>query len=87
MNAPTLIYGLCLAASASCAALLGRAYVRSRTRLLLWTAISFCFFALTNFVLVIDMLVLPDADLWVWRQVTTGAGLGVLLFGFIWEMR
>lgn len=87
MSGPALIYGLCLAASASCAALLGRAYLRSRTRLLLWTAIGFCFFALNNLVLVVDMLVLPEVDLWVWRQAAAGAGLGVLLFGFVWEMR
>ena len=87
MSAPALIYGLCLAASAGCAGLLARAYLRSRTHLLLWTAISFCFFALNNLILVADMLVLPDTDLWVWRQAAAGAGLGVLLFGFVWEMR
>jgi hypothetical protein len=87
VNAPALIYGLCLVASASCAGLLGRAYVRTRTRLLLWTAVSFCFFALNNLFLVIDMLVLPEWDLWVWRQAAAGAGLGVLVFGFVWEMR
>jgi len=87
VSAPALIYGLCLAASAGCAGLLARAYLRSRTHLLLWTAISFCFFALNNLILVADMLVLPDTDLWVWRQAAAGAGLGVLLFGFVWEMR
>ncbi|MEO8113224.1 MAG: DUF5985 family protein [Phenylobacterium sp.] len=87
MNTPALTYGLCLLASASCAVLLGRAYVRSRTRLLLWTAVSFCFFGLNNLLLFIDMLVLPNTDLWVWRQAAAGAGLGVLIFGFIWEMR
>lgn len=87
MTAPALIYGLCLFASVACAALLGRAYARSRTRLLLWTAVSFCFFGLNNLVLVLDMLVLPDVDLWIWRQATAAAGLGVLIFGFIWEMR
>jgi hypothetical protein len=81
------IYGLCLLASAVCAALLGRAYLLTRTRLLLWTAVSFCFFALNNLILAADMLVLPTTDLWVWRQATLGAGLGVLLFGFVWEMR
>jgi hypothetical protein len=87
VNAPALIYGLCLAASASCAGLLGRAYARTGTRLLLWTAISFCFFALNNLILVLDMLVFADADLWPWRQAAAGAGLSVLLFGFVWEMR
>jgi hypothetical protein len=87
LSAPTLIYGLCLLASMACAALLGRAYLRSRTRLLLWTAVSFCFFGLNNLFLVLDMLVLPDVDLWAWRQAAAGAGLGVLIFGFVWEMR
>lgn len=87
MSAPALIYGLCLAASVSCAALLGRAYLRSHTRLLLWTAVSFCFFALNNLALVADMLVVPQVDLWIWRQAAAGAGLGVLIFGFVWEMR
>jgi hypothetical protein len=87
VNTPALIYGLCLAASASCAALLGRAYLRSGTRLLLWTAVSFCFFALNNLVLVVDMVVLPAVDLWVWRQAAAGAGLAVLIFGFVWEIR
>ena len=87
MNGPGWIYVLCLVASAACAALLGRAYARSRTRLLLWTAASFCFLALNNLVLAVDMLLVPQADLWVWRQAAMGAGLGVLIFGFIWEMR
>ncbi|WP_293677668.1 DUF5985 family protein [uncultured Phenylobacterium sp.] len=87
MNTPALIYGLCLAASASCAALLGRAYLRSRMRLLLWTAVAFCFFALNNLALVVDMLLLPGVDLWVWRQAAAGAGLAVLIFGFVWEVR
>lgn len=87
MSGPGWIYLLCLAASASCAALLGRAYRRSRTRLLLWTAVSFCFFALNNFILAVDMLIVPEADLWVWRQAAAGVGLGVLLFGFVWETR
>jgi hypothetical protein len=87
VNPPALIYGLCLAASASCAGLLGRAYARTRTPLLLWTAISFCFFALNNLILVVDMLLLPDQDLWALRQATAGAGVGVLLFGFVWESK
>jgi hypothetical protein len=87
VSAPALIYGLCLFASISCAALLARAYLRSRTRLLLWTSASFCFFGLNNAVLVVDMLLLPGTDLWVWRQAAAGVGLCVLIFGFIWEMR
>ena len=87
MSGPAWIYVLCLLASASCAVLLGRAYRRSRTRLLMWTAASFGFFALNNLILAVDMLVVPNIDLWVWRQAAAGLGLAVLLFGFVWEMR
>jgi hypothetical protein len=87
VNVPALVFGLCLAASAACAALLGRAYLMTRTKLLLWTAVSFGFFAINNLVLVIDMLVLPQVDLWAWRTASAAAGLAVLLVGFIWEMR
>ena len=87
MNAAVIIYGLCLAASATCAGLLARAWRRARTPLLLWTALAFGFFTLNNLVLVLDMIVLPQADLWIWRQASAMAGLGVLLYGFVWDTR
>lgn len=87
MSLPAIIYGLCLMASAGCAFLLSRAFQKSRVPLIGWTAVSFCFFALNNFILVLDMLVVPGTDLWVWRQVAAAAGLGVLIVGFVWEMR
>ena len=82
-----LIYSLCVATSAGCAGLLGRAYVRSRTRLLLWTAVSFGFFALNNLLLAADLLVFKDVDLWIWRQLAAGLGVATLICGFIWESR
>lgn len=83
--APKLVYLLCLATSVVCAGLLARAYRRSRHRLLLWCAVSFCLFALNNLLLVADLLLFPARDLWMWRQLSAGAALGVLLYGFIWE--
>ncbi len=87
MSGAVLIYSLCVATSVACAGLLGRAYVRSRTRLLLWTAISFGFFALNNLLLAADLLVFTTVDLWLWRQLAAGLGIATLLFGFIWESR
>ena len=83
--APTAVYLLCLLTSCVCAALLTRAYLRDRSRLLLWTAASFVFFALNNLALVADMVVFPTTDLMLLRQTATLIGLGVLLYGFIWE--
>ena len=79
-------YLLCLVTSVLCGALLVRSYVRTRTRLLLWSAACFVLLAVNNLLVVIDLLVLPDIDL---RPARTAAGLlavSTLLFGFIWEL-
>jgi hypothetical protein len=85
--APTAVYFLCLATSVICAVLLFRAWRASRTRLLLWTALSFVLFAINNLLLVIDLVYLPaQVDLSLWRSLTMLAALGVLLYGFVWEV-
>jgi hypothetical protein len=84
---PSLIYFLCLLASAVCAALLVRGYRRSRTKLLLFSALCFVFLALNNLLLAIDLLVFPTSiDLTAMRLVAALAGLLTLLYGFIWEV-
>jgi hypothetical protein len=84
---PSLIYFLCLLASAVCAALLVRGYRRSRTKLLLYSALCFVFLALNNLLLAIDLLVFPTSiDLTAIRLVAALAGLLTLLYGFIWEV-
>lgn len=82
---PTLVYTLCFATSALCAWLLGRSYRRSRSRLLLWSALCFVLLAAANFAVVLDMLVFPDVDLRSLRVAFTLAAVAVLLFGFIWD--
>jgi hypothetical protein len=83
--APTAVYFLCLITSSVCAVLLLRAYARSRTRLLLWAALSFVCLALNNLFLVADMVIFPDVDLYLWRPVAALAAIGILLYGFVWE--
>lgn len=83
---PALVYLLCLATSVAAALLLFRSWRRSGSRLLLWTAICFALLAVNNTLLVTDRLILPaEIDLKLWRQATSLAAVGVLLFGFIWE--
>jgi hypothetical protein len=82
---PTLVYTLCFATSTLCAFLLGRSYRRSRSRLLLWSALCFALLAVANFVVVLDMLVFPDVDLRPVRLWLSLAAVTVLLFGFIWD--
>ena len=83
---PTLVYTLCFATSTLCAYLLGRSFRRSRSRLLLWSALCFGLLALQNFVVVLDMLVFPtQVDLRPVRLTLSLAAIAVLLFGFIWD--
>lgn len=83
---PTLVYVLCFVTSAVCAALLVRAYRRSRARLLLWSALSFVFLAINNFLVFFDMVVIgEDISLLPLRYLAAGAAVCVLIYGFIWE--
>ncbi|MCW3797924.1 DUF5985 family protein [Sphingomonas sp. BN140010] len=79
------VYLLCFGTSSACAVLLARGYARSGARLLLWSAICFAFLGLNNLLLVVDLLVWPQLDLRSWRLVLSLVGMGVLLFGFIWD--
>lgn len=81
----TLVYILCAATSTLCAAMLLRAFSRTQTRLLLWSGICFTLLALANIVLYVDVLIIPDVDLSMVRNLLTAAGSVILLFGLIWE--
>jgi hypothetical protein len=84
---PSTIYSFCLLTSAVCALLLVRGYMRSRTKLLLWSAVCFVFLALNNLLVVVDVLIFPTVvDLYVLRQAATLIGVMILLYGFIWEV-
>lgn len=83
--APAAVYVLCLVTSLICAGLLLRAYLRARSRLLLWTAVGFIFLSFNNLSLVADLLIFTDVDLSWLRQAATLLALATLLYGFIWE--
>jgi hypothetical protein len=82
---PAAVYLLCFATSVVCAVLLVRRYLRSRMKLLLWSALCFVGLSLSNFFLFLDLVVLPDVQLLALRHLAALAGVGVLLYGFIWE--
>lgn len=83
---PTLVYSLCFLTSAICAALLLRSYWRTRTRLLLWSAVAFVCLAVNNFFVLGDMILFPDANLLMFRYTAALASVCVLIYGFIWEV-
>lgn len=82
---PTAVYLLCFFTAAACAALLARSYRQTGTRMLLWSALCFVLLALNNLLVILDLLILPDLDFRLLRHLTALAGVGVLLFGFIWD--
>ena len=83
---PASVYLLCFVTSAACALLLARSYRRSGARLLFWSGLCFLFLAANNLVVIFDLLVLPDVDFRLVRYLLALAALGVLLFGFIWDL-
>lgn len=85
MTGPTAVYLLCLATSLVCAALLARAWRRSRSRLLLWTALAFGLLAVNNLFLVGDMIIFHEIDLRWARHGSALIAISILLYGFIWE--
>ena len=80
-----VVYLLCGLTSVGCAILLLRSYARSRTRLLFWSGLCFVLLGISNIGLFIDLVLLPQIDLFIYRNCITLAGLLMLVFGLIWE--
>lgn len=86
MTGPQVVYLLCVVTSVLCAGLLVRAYLRTRTRLLLWSAVAFVFLAVNNTLVFLDLVVVgPTVDLLPYRYAAALAAVCVLIYGFIWE--
>jgi hypothetical protein len=79
------VYLLCVATSALCALLLGRSYLRTGSRLLMWSALCFVFLAANSLVVVVDLAILPSVDLRLLRHLLSLAAGSLLLIGFIWS--
>jgi hypothetical protein len=79
------VYILCMLTSLACAVLLMRAYLRSRMRLLLWSGLCFAALAVSNLVLFVDLVLVPEVDLSVLRSSLALLGVATLLYGLIWD--
>jgi len=82
-----VVYILCALTSLISMALLLRGYWASRVRLLLWSGLCFAGLAANNVILLLDLFVVPDTDLSLIRQIPALAGVLLLLFGLIWDVR
>lgn len=79
------VYILSVLTFAACAVLLLRGYWRMKQRLLLWSSLCFFGLAISNFLLFLDLVVLPDVDLYIWRLASAAVATLLLLYGLIWE--
>lgn len=62
-----------------------RGYFRSRRGLLLWSGLCFLGLAVSNFLLFLDLVLLPNVDLYLWRLGTAAIAMLLLMYGLIWE--
>jgi hypothetical protein len=84
---PELVYVLCALTSVLCAGLLLRAYRANRTRLLLWSTLCFIGLGINNILLFVDIVLVPDVDLQIFRTGSALIALALLTIGLIWENR
>lgn len=87
MPLATVVYALCFLTSLACAVLLLRGFLASRARLLLWSGLCFTGLALNNLILLVDLSVVPAVDLSFYRTLPALVGVGLLLYGLVWETR
>jgi hypothetical protein len=77
------VYSLCFLTSSACAYLLARNYVRTRARLLLWSALCFTFLALNNLAVIIDLVIIPEVSFSLARLCLSLIAVSLLLFGLV----
>jgi hypothetical protein len=77
------VYLLCAITSLVCTVLLFRSMGKGGTDLIMWSAL--CFLALTgaNILLFVDLVMVPNFDLSLWRTAIVFSGGSLLLFGLI----
>src|SRR5215472_10075495 len=86
LSFPSAIYFLCSLTSLAATVLLVRSFVRNRSTLLLWSALAFVALTANNLLLFADFLLPPSIDLRPERVATELLAVGLLLYGFIWEI-
>jgi hypothetical protein len=87
MTIAKAIYLLCAAASLVVALMLLRQYLKSRTRLLLWSLVCFTGLAANNVLVYIDLVVYTGVDLSVYRSAAGAVAMAAMVYGLVWETR
>ena len=87
MHVAELVYILGAASTLLCTLLLLRQYRIGEQPLLLWSGLCFAGLTLTNVLIFVDLAVLPDVDLHLWRLAATAISLCLLVFGLVRETK
>lgn len=74
---------LCAITSLVCTVLLLRSVRKGASPLIGWTAVCFLALTVANILLFVDLVLVPQVDLSVWRTGVSFAGGSLLLFGLI----
>ena len=80
-----LVFLLCALTAFACTWMLLRAWLRTRARLLLWSALCFAGLTANNVLLVLDRLVFTEADLSSWRLGLALLAVMLLVTGLVLE--
>ena len=80
-----LVYLLGALVTALCAVLLLRGYARSRSRLLLWSGLCFAGLTVSNSLLFVDLQIIPEVNLYMWRLGTAAGAMLLLVYGLVFE--
>lgn len=70
---------------ALCAALLLRAYIKGRARLLLWSGLCFLGLTVANILVFVDLALIPQTSLYPWRLGVGAVSVLLLVYGLIFE--
>lgn len=81
------VYILCALTAVGCSFLLFRGYIRSRSRMLLWCSLFFGTLGFENMMLFVDFIIVPDTDLALIRRAIPLIGVGLLLYGLIFDTK
>jgi len=84
---PGAVYLLCAATALLCAVMLFRGYSRTRVRLLFWSGLCFTGLMLDNVLLYVDLFVMSDVSLVVWRKIPGLIAIMLLLYGLVWDSK
>lgn len=80
-----IVYILCALSSCACAVLLLLSYQKTRVSLLFWSGLCFVGLALNNIFMLEDLVLSPEMDFSIPRNLSGAIAVCLLLYGLLWK--